>query len=106
MRLVEHDTPPKGPSKGDTVVYRDRLVNAVRQFGRKQGAVVGRDRGTMTYTSRSSARFDGVATLPGGDAQAAGPVQRARERRPRDPDRRRLGPLQARRGDAHGGAGE
>ena len=75
MQFVEHDTPPKGASKGDSVVYRDRLVNAVRQFGRKRGAVVGRDRGTMTYTSRDSARFDGVATLPGGTLRLTGPVR-------------------------------
>ena len=74
MQFVEHDTPPKGASKGDSVVYRDRLVNAVRQFGRKRGAVVGRDRGTMTYTSRDSARVDGVATLPGGTLRLTGPV--------------------------------
>ena len=68
------DKPPKGPSKGDTIVYRDRLLNAVAQFGRKQGAVVGSDHGTMTFTSAHSARFDGLAVLPGGTLTLSGNV--------------------------------
>jgi hypothetical protein len=36
------------------------------QFGKKKGARVGSDRGTMTFTSANTARFSGSATLPGG----------------------------------------
>jgi hypothetical protein len=69
-----HDRPPKGTSKGDTVVYRDRLVNAKAQFGKKKGVRVGSDRGTMTFTSAHAARFSGSATLPGGTLTLQGRV--------------------------------
>ena len=42
------DRAPSGTSKGDTIVYRNRLVNAARQFGRPAGAVVGSDHGRFT----------------------------------------------------------
>src|SRR5947199_10488839 len=58
------DKAPHGASKGDTIEYRDRLLNARAQFGRGNGAVVGSDRGTMTFTSAHSATFSGVVTLP------------------------------------------
>jgi hypothetical protein len=59
------DVAPKGASKGDTVEYRDKLLNA-------KGAVVGSDRGTMTFTSAHTATFAGVAVLPGGTVRLAG----------------------------------
>jgi hypothetical protein len=68
------DVAPKGASKGDTVAYRDRLVNAKAQFGRAKGAAVGSDRGTMTFTSAHAARFSGVAVLPGGTIRLEGKV--------------------------------
>jgi len=68
------DMAPKGTSKGDTIEYRDRLLNAKRQFGRAKGAVVGTDRGTMTFTSAHTAIFSGVAVLPGGTLQLQGRV--------------------------------
>jgi hypothetical protein len=61
------DVAPKGASKGDTVVYRDRLLNA-------KGAVVGSDHGTMTFTSAHTATFAGVAVLPGGTLRLSGKV--------------------------------
>jgi hypothetical protein len=71
----ETDKPPKGASKGDTIKYSDRLLNAVsKQFGRKKGAVIGSDHGTMTFTSAHSATFDGVADLPGGTLRLSGTV--------------------------------
>jgi hypothetical protein len=75
VSLAEHDVHPKGASKGDTVVYRDKLLNAVRQFGKKKGAAVGSDHGTMTFTSQNTARFDGSAALPGGTLTLAGRVR-------------------------------
>jgi hypothetical protein len=69
------DTKPKGTSKGDRIVYRDTLVNAVPQFGKKKGAKVGSDQGTMTFTSAHSARFDGTARLPGGTVRIRGQVR-------------------------------
>jgi len=74
LSLKSNDRPPKGVSKGDTIVYRDRLLNAAAQFGRKQGAVVGSDRGTMTFTSAHAATFKGVAVLPGGTLTLSGSV--------------------------------
>ena len=68
------DVAPNGASKGDTVVYRDRLLNAKAQFGRAKGAAVGSDRGTMTFTSAHAARFSGVAVLPGGTLRLEGKV--------------------------------
>jgi hypothetical protein len=80
VKSTSKDKPPKGPSAGDTTVMRDRLVNAVAQYGRKKGAVVGSDSGTMRILSKTSARFDGIAHLPGGTLTlkgkiAAGPNQ-------------------------------
>jgi hypothetical protein len=61
------DVAPKGTSKGDTIVFRDRLLNA-------KGAVVGSDRGTMTFTSAHTATFSGEAVLPGGTVRLQGKV--------------------------------
>jgi hypothetical protein len=68
------DVAPKGSSKGDTIEYRDRLLNAKAQFGRAKGAAVGSDRGTMTFTSAHAATFSGVAELPGGTLRLEGRV--------------------------------
>jgi hypothetical protein len=37
VSTVSRDIGPKGVSKGDTIVYRDKLVNAARSSGRRQG---------------------------------------------------------------------
>jgi hypothetical protein len=66
VSLVRHDVAPKGIGKGDTVVDRDRLLNAVKQFGKKKGAVVGRDSTTTTFTSSHTATIKGTVKLPGG----------------------------------------
>ena len=68
------DRAPKGWGNGDTIVYKDRLVNAAAQFGRAKGAVVGSDRGTMAFTSAHAATFTGVAVLPGGRLTLHGSV--------------------------------
>lgn len=68
------DVLPKGTSKGDTIAMRDRLLNAKAQFGRKKGAVVGSDHGTMTFTGPHTARFSGVVVLPGGTLRLDGNV--------------------------------
>ena len=74
VSITPHDLAPKGASKGDTVVYRDRLVNVKAQFGKKRGAVVGSDQGTMTFTGPHTATFAGIATLPKGTLTLKGPV--------------------------------
>jgi hypothetical protein len=68
------DKPPKGASKGDRYVYRDRLVNVARQFGKPKGASVGRDAGSLTLTSSSTGVMTGVATLPGGTIRFGGKI--------------------------------
>ncbi len=68
------DRPPKGTSKGDTIEYRDRLLNTAARFGHPKGAVVGSDHGTLTYTSAHTATFAGTAVLPDGTLQLAGEV--------------------------------
>jgi Dirigent-like protein len=74
VSMVSHDVGPKGASKGDTIVYRDRLVNAAPQFGREQGVQVGTDSGTMTFTSPHTATFKGKVVLPGGTLTLSGAV--------------------------------
>jgi hypothetical protein len=74
IKMVAHDVAPKGTSNGDTVTFRDRLLNAGAQFGRKKGSKVGSDTGTLTYTSAHTATFSGRATLPGGTVTLSGPV--------------------------------
>ncbi len=74
-KVVNHDAPPKGPSAGDTSVMKDKLVNAVAQYGKKKGAVVGSDSGTMRVLAKS-VRFDGKAVLPGGTLTLKGTVTR------------------------------
>jgi hypothetical protein len=60
------DHPPKGTSKGDTVDFGDVLLNAAPQFGMDKNATVGSDKGRMTFTSKSTAKMNGVAKLPDG----------------------------------------
>jgi hypothetical protein len=74
VALKTNDRPPKGASKGDTVLFRDNLVNAVAQFGKPSGVKVGTDRGTMTFTAKDAAAFKGIAVLPGGTLTLDGPV--------------------------------
>ena len=74
VSTVSHDVKPKGASKGDTIAYRDTLVNAAPQFGKKKGAAVGSDSGTMTFTGPHTASFKGTAVLPGGTLTLSGPV--------------------------------
>jgi len=69
------DKNPKGSSAGDRIVFRDKLLNVVRQFGKSKGTRVGSDQGTMTFTGAHTARFDGTATLPGGSIRIKGPVR-------------------------------
>ena len=74
LSMVNHDVGPKGPGKGDSVTYRDRLLNAAAQFGKKKGAVVGSDQGKLTYATAHTATFLGTVTLPGGTLKLSGAV--------------------------------
>ena len=72
---IPTDKAPKGASKGDRVLLRDRLVNVAKQFGKPAGAVVGRDEGVLVLTSPTSATFEGVTTLPGGTIRLRGIIR-------------------------------
>jgi hypothetical protein len=61
-----NDVSPKGLSKGDRYIGRDKLINVVPQFGQKAGAVVGTDISTLTLTSRTTGTLTGTASVPGG----------------------------------------
>ena len=73
-KMVAHDVGPKGASDGDTITYRDRLLNAGAQFGKKKGASIGTDTGKLTFTGVHSATYEGTATLPGGTIRLSGAV--------------------------------
>ena len=74
LKYVSHDAGAKGPSKGDSAVYHDRLLNAKAQFGKKKGAKVGTDSGTLSFTGAHTATFKGKAKLPGGTLTLSGDV--------------------------------
>jgi hypothetical protein len=71
---VPSDKAPKGASKGDRLLLRDRLVNVARQFGKPPGAVVGRDEGVIVLSSPTSGTFQGVTTLPDGTIRLRGVI--------------------------------
>jgi hypothetical protein len=74
VSISRHDVAPKATSKGDTVAYRNKLLNAVSQFGKKKGALVGHDTGTLTFTGPHTASYAGRATLPGGTLTLKGRI--------------------------------
>jgi hypothetical protein len=75
IKVTAIDKKPKGTSKGDRVIQRNKLINAVRQFGKPKGARVGTDEGTVTFTSAHTNRYDGVARLPDGTIRVKGAVR-------------------------------
>jgi Dirigent-like protein len=68
------DTPPTGASVGDSFTETSRLRNAVAQFGKPKGAVVGSDRATTTLVSAQAVRMQGTVRLPGGTLTIRGRV--------------------------------
>ena len=64
--MQTHHRLAKSLSKGDRILFKDVLVNGVAQFGKKVNDRVGTDSGTMTFTSKNTARMQGVANLPDG----------------------------------------
>ncbi len=69
------DKPPKGPSVGDTETSSSRLLNAVKQFGKAKGAVVGKDQGTIRVVGGATAVAKITTRLPGGTLQLAGHIE-------------------------------
>jgi hypothetical protein len=61
-----HDITPRGKvNKGDSIEFKDLLVAAKNQLGKKKGRPVAFDAGTVSYTSATTQRIDGVTTVPG-----------------------------------------
>src|SRR5262247_1053436 len=60
-----HDNPPRGkPNAGDKIEFKDLLVAADSQLGKK-GKAVGYDAGIVPYTSATAQRIEGITTFPG-----------------------------------------
>ena len=68
----QHDTGKKGPSVGDYVVMTDGLTNAVRQFGKARGALIGSDRAVERLVAGGGVRIEGTTKLPGGTLHVSG----------------------------------
>ena len=61
-----NDLPPKGkPNKGDTIAFKDLLVNRTSQFGKPKGKAVAYDTGTLLYTSSTQTTMKVTAIFPG-----------------------------------------
>jgi hypothetical protein len=65
------ENPPAGPA-GDVFTGSDRLRNAVAQFGKPKGAIVGRDTYRLVFRSASIATVSVTARLPGGSIKCRG----------------------------------
>lgn len=71
------DRPPKGyPNKGDVLREKSTLRNAVAQFGRPNGAIVGRDVWVTTIVIAPFGKADvsATTTLPDGTIRSTGTV--------------------------------
>jgi hypothetical protein len=74
--IIPHDTPPKGkPNKGDTIDFKDLLINKQAQFGKQKGKPIAYDVGTVTYTTKTKTSMTVVVTFPGiGTLSYGGPM--------------------------------
>jgi hypothetical protein len=71
-RVTYRDRPPQGPSKGDVISGPSVLRNAVKQFGRAKGAVVGHDFEVLTLSSATTGVTRATVYLPGGTLRVRG----------------------------------
>ena len=78
------DVPPKTLklggeyTKGDTVRGTESLRNAVRQFNKAKGAIVGTDRYSIVGVAFQTVRVDFVTRFPGGTVHAHGEGKRGK----------------------------
>jgi hypothetical protein len=77
VRLQRDVAPKNVASKGDVLWQKSVLRNAVAQFGKPKGALVGSDTGTMTLVSARVVDTKGTAVLPGGTIRFAGRITEA-----------------------------
>ena len=77
------DKAPKGePSMGDVFQEKSELRNAVAQFERPKGALVGSDVAIATLLDTPRVRFALTVTLPGGTIRAGGVIGTVGQRIP------------------------
>lgn len=70
------DKAPKGqPSKGDILQEKTTLRNAVAQFGKAKGAVVGSDAGIYTFLSPTVVNMKVTVKLPGGTLRGTARIE-------------------------------
>jgi hypothetical protein len=76
FRILVNRPPKSVGNVGDKMQARNSLRNAVAQFGRPKGALVGQDVQTITVTSVTPTRVRTTVTvsLPGGTLRVAGTV--------------------------------
>jgi hypothetical protein len=76
-QVKAHDLPPKGkPNKGDTIAFKDLLLNMTSQFGKATGKAVAYDAGTLVYTSATETTMQVTAIFPGvGTLRFGGPFR-------------------------------
>jgi Dirigent-like protein len=72
LEVVTDRKPTNALSAGDVLRARSTLRNAVAQFGRSKGAVVGKDVGVVTMVSSSEGSVKVTASLPGGTIRSSG----------------------------------
>jgi hypothetical protein len=68
------DVKPPKASPGDHEDFASRLVNARAQFGKRKGAVVGSDKGSLVLTNQMVAIMTVIAKLPGGTITVSGRI--------------------------------
>ena len=70
------DLPPRNvQNKGDRVFVESQLTNAVPQFGRPKGSIIGQDYSTITYLSPTERLVNVQITLPGGGLHLRGTLE-------------------------------
>jgi hypothetical protein len=75
---VSEDKAPKGASTGDVVVGHSVLRNAVAQFGKAKGVVIGRDQYRIVLKTPNTSAIRVSVTLPGGTIACRGTLFRSR----------------------------
>ena len=63
------------PEQGRPRLRRSQLTNAVPQFGRPKGSIIGQDYSTITYLSPTERLVNVQITLPGGGLHLRGTLQ-------------------------------
>src|SRR5437899_459582 len=77
---VHQKVPGGKPRKGDSIDFKDLLVNNTTQLGKKKGKPTAYDAGTVMYTSPTTQDIAGVTTVPGyGTLTFRGPMTQRKD---------------------------